>query len=163
MSINDPNGHYLPTTFKASNPTTDVTLTPSLYKDVKVQSGITVLTDVDIYVLDKLDNRIGPFRSGEFGTAHVASALVNGSADDFRLLVEDARYERYEGPYNDSVELTARVVCGLSVTVASTESAPVAADFTARLSWSTGTLLQEAPGGATTFSFDCAAGPADGE
>ena len=24
-------------------------------------------------------------------------------------------------------------------------------------------MLQEAPGGATTFSFDCAAGPADGE
>lgn len=161
ISVNDPNGHYIPMTISFSS---QITLTPTLYKDVTVYLGKesqTVPEGVALYVLDKRDNRVGPFRTNAFGVAHVASALVNGTESDFRLLVEDARYQRYEGAYGSQVRLATRSVCGLSVAVLS-GTEPAESDFTARLSWATGSLLQGAPGGQTAFSFDCADGPEKG-
>ena len=95
LSVNDLNGHYMPTTFTYSASGNQITLTPTLYKNVTVYLGEgsqTVPEGVALYVLDKRDNRVGPFRTNVLGVAHVASALVNGTESDFRLLVEDARY-----------------------------------------------------------------------
>lgn len=154
----------MPITFTYDSSSSKITLTPTLYKDVTVYLGDgsqTVPEGVALYVLDKRDNRVGPFRTNAFGVAHVASALVNGTESDFRLLVEDARYQRYEGAYGSQVRLATRSVCGLSVAVLS-GTEPAESDFTARLSWATGSLLQGASGGQTAFSFDCADGPEKG-
>ena len=162
VSVNDPNGHYLPKSLTSIS-SSPILLEKTLYSDVSVKVGSTSAPEgVALYVLDKRANRIGPFLTRADGVAHVASVLVNTSEANYRILVEDARYERYEGAYSSPVTLTERSVCAVHVQVQSgTKQAE--SDFTVRLAWGSGSLLQGAEKGETTFSFDCGSGPERGE